>query len=746
MLESLVESCPDTMRIWQSSQRSVSAYDVVDVTVRLVSSKSTAQPQWLRVAASTGTPTELQAGRQLIGPLSDQAPALFAKCQSASGPSEEYLATHFVQDVRWDDVRCSPCPAGARCRGLPWEAMTNQAGWQRTEWDPLGLTFIRCPRADACPVQPASRGITTAGGMLDQTLMPSSHIDPSGEWRAHFHGTESGGARTQVCQSGRTGHLCQRCEPGWTRSPGNVCSTCASPAVQWLSLFGGLLLGAILLGYMIRTTLKGTAEAVNQGTAIKSYVALNKLLFTHLQQIAIAASFPMNWPPFLLRMFAVFDSSASVSQDLVSVDCMQWHSSAFVAGTATQLLLPLFIIAVLAIIWSTVAAIRLQPCACLSARCGTAASSKPHRSEIQSTAIATRDEVIPSVVLPGTDSLMQHNPLNRQGAANLSPPQMGRSRSLSHAKTTSAMRLAARRRSMVAAAGLGHGRRASGTPASTGLIVSALVGSFLLHLSLTKTSLGTLTCVQLAPGKYYLLGDFNISCSSEEWTPLAAIGMCGLLLYGVGIPFSSWALLWKHRDDLRIARIKARYGFLYMQYKPRAWYWESVTLMRKVGLAVIAVLLATQGTGVQVMCSIALLVGSLVVHLIALPHVDERLNMLEAGSLAVAVATLAGGAVLVDAEAPAAWTAATSVVIVLLNTLFIAAAVGALVYFLYTDKGLRKRAMTSMKALKKRATSTHLPGRTSNTGAPSGPASVQNASAALCAEVRGGNGERTESP
>jgi len=142
-----------------------------------------------------------------------------------------------------------------------------------------------------------------------------------------------------------------------------------------------------------------------------------------------------------------------------------------------------------------------------------------------------------------------------------------------------------------------------------------------------------------------------------------------------------------------------------MQYKPAAWYCESVTLMRKVGLAVIAVLLATEGTGVQVMCSIALLVGSLLLHLMAAPHLDERLNGVEAGSLVTAVATLAGGAVLVDDAAPLPWKQAVSVVIVLLNAAFIAVAVALLLWDVLHDAQVRDMAAATMLGIKSAASS-----------------------------------------
>ena len=278
-------------------------------------------------------------------------------------------------------------------------------------------------------------------------------------------------------------------------------------------------------------------------------------------------------------------------------------------------------------------------------------------------------------------------------------------------------------------------QRKAGTPAVTGLVVSILVCGFLLHLSLTKTALSTLTCVQLAPGRPYLLGDLDIACSSQEWGSLLAVGTTALLGYGLGIPLGSLALLWHYRAQLQRAHIKARYGFLYMQYKPQAWYWETVTLMRKVGLAVIAVLLATEGTGVQVMCSIALLVGSLMLQLIALPHLDKRLNMLEACSLVVAVATLAGGAVLVDEKAPAAWREVCSVAIVLLNAVFIATVVGFLLWYALNDASLREAAVASMRRVKSQAGT--LVKRSSSMSTSRGGSSASKGSTVLVPAVPG---------
>jgi len=359
----LAALCPALLADWQQGDERI-----VDVTVRSVDASASSVPRWLVLAASTDGSDDSLTGRRSVS-----AAVLFPRCQSAPGPTEQYLATQHIASGRWKVSVCVVCPEGARCRGLPWEAMTNQPGWQRAEWDPLGLTFLPCETAAACPVQRAGFSLPTALQHSSNGTLPSAFLDSSGEWApmagqgtgGDLTGSSSGGG---VCDAGHTGHLCKRCAGGWSRAAGGTCAPCAAPALQWLSLAGGLLLAAALLGYMIHTTLQGTAEAVATDAPIKPYVALNKLLFSHLQQIAIAASFPMKWPPLLLSMFATFDTSASMSQDLISVDCFQWSESAFTAGTITQLLLPLIVLCVLCAVWGSVAAVRVW--------CGSGASGR----------------------------------------------------------------------------------------------------------------------------------------------------------------------------------------------------------------------------------------------------------------------------------------------------------------------------------------------------------------------------------
>merc|ERR1711903_369239 len=100
-----------------------------------------------------------------------------------------------------------------------------------------------------------------------------------------------------------------------------------------------------------------------------------------------------------------------------------------------------------------------------------------------------------------------------------------------------------------------------------------------------------MTCDEIA-GKRLLVGDYDVDCDDPANTGwIYGMGLSGLLLYGAGIPLGSFIVMWRRRARLSEASIRRKFGFLYVTYSAEAWYWELVILLRKVGLAVIAVML-----------------------------------------------------------------------------------------------------------------------------------------------------------
>ncbi len=754
---------------------------LIDVTVLAVPQA----PLWVAVAASTAVddPT-------FDGPFSSPAGPLFQQC---SGPARmetggQYLATQHISRVAaneningaWHNVLCESCPLGAVCRGLPWEAIIPAPGFAVAEWDPLGMTFLPCVRAESCPKRshppvPAAALTYLCEGMycgafehsrraLQTPSLPASRADRQG-WAmppqplpaAFVHGEwtpqtpldeDLGGANSTVgdgahsvvspawqhgtqCSRGYAGRLCAACLAGFTRAAGDTCVQCPSAAQMWFAALGGVALGIVVLCYLIKTALDGGGENNN-----KPYVALNKLLFTHLQQIAIASTFPMQWPAALRNMFAVFDASTSVSDTLFSVDCFQWGSSSFVATAYMQMLLPWIVLGCICTFWT------LRLC---FIRQGSRFSAHDHRSgvlDLQPAGAVPANPPLHQRVRATsppssrcTDATMSSNPLIRGGTANAlakpmpltrhealaapesgTPPRPSGTASIGDGPAAAAgggapgapahrqlhtggaphagTRIAGAKKRFRRA---GHSNLAnvaeSAVTESTrsSMVVSVLVACFLLHLGLSKAALSLITCTELAPGRRFLAGDVNVPCSGSQWSHMQGIGITGALLYGAGIPAIGGGLLWSHRRTLQSEDTRRTYGFLYITYSPGRWYWETIIALRKVLLATVAVLLQPQGVGVQSTAALLLLMGCLFAHERCQPYATPLVNAAESGSLLVMLCTLAAGGALVDTATSDSIKETLTVTILMLNACFLCVICALLVLNMSRDSSLRRK-------------------------------------------------------
>ena len=143
--------------------------------------------------------------------------------------------------------------------------------------------------------------------------------------------------------------------------------------------------------------------------------------------------------------------------------------------------------------------------------------------------------------------------------------------------------------------------------------------------------------------------------------------MPGLLVYGIGIPVASFLLLFRQRASLHKPELQERYGFLYLPYRQKFWFWESVVVLRKFCLALCSVLLSTSGVGFQISLTVIMLVISLVLHDHALPFRERFINSLETASITCSITTLAGGAALIDSSSSLVARQFVSIVIVVIN-------------------------------------------------------------------------------
>ena len=98
-----------------------------------------------------------------------------------------------------------------------------------------------------------------------------------------------------------------------------ICEKCADPSVQWLSsLFGVIIVSAAVTAIIIVALKNDPRKRVGKQAV---YVAVMKILLSHLQQTGLVASYELKWPSAMEGLFAVFDVVSSVGDNVLSLQC-----------------------------------------------------------------------------------------------------------------------------------------------------------------------------------------------------------------------------------------------------------------------------------------------------------------------------------------------------------------------------------------------------------------------------------------
>ncbi|KAL6760624.1 hypothetical protein V8C86DRAFT_1057288 [Haematococcus lacustris] len=119
------------------------------------------------------------------------------------------------------------------------------------------------------------------------------------------------------------------------------------------------------------------------------------------------------------------------------------------------------------------------------------------------------------------------------------------------------------------------------------------------------------------------------------------LGVPGLLLIALGIPVvSAWFLALNRHRLYTDKQLKACWMFLYADYIPSCFYWESIVMFRKVAISSAMVFLAVSDVGVQVSTGAIIVLLFLALQLAAEPYSNRLLNRLEMSSQGVVLTNL----------------------------------------------------------------------------------------------------------
>ena len=163
--------------------------------------------------------------------------------------------------------------------------------------------------------------------------------------------------KTEECEVGYIGNLCNKCARGFNRTGKTECTPC--PVNLWITyvvMFAGLFVAAGIAVVLIRMTINGSKKK-------KARMSIMMKIFTsYLQLVSLASSFKLNWPETVLEMFAVQETISSPGDQLISIECvMDKHANGddiissldmYYKKLLFFLLLPIFAAIVPCIFWS----------------------------------------------------------------------------------------------------------------------------------------------------------------------------------------------------------------------------------------------------------------------------------------------------------------------------------------------------------------------------------------------------------
>lgn len=142
----------------------------------------------------------------------------------------------------------------------------------------------------------------------------------------------------------------------------------------------------------------------------------------------------------------------------------------------------------------------------------------------------------------------------------------------------------------------------------TRFVSSLVIIVFLIHPTITQYMIDVFNC-QDFDGDARLMGDLQVVCYEGMHRIMAYfVAAPCLLLWGIGIPAATWVLMNNEKERLTTVAAREKFGFLYNGYKRETFYWEIVTMYRKITCIAVSVFMNRIGLVVQALVLLILLV------------------------------------------------------------------------------------------------------------------------------------------
>jgi hypothetical protein len=176
--------------------------------------------------------------------------------------------------------------------------------------------------------------------------------------------------------------------------------------------------------------------------------------------------------------------------------------------------------------------------------------------------------------------------------------------------------------------------------ALNGSLLATMIIIFMTHPTVSRQVFNVFNCVDL-DGTLYLVEDLSVECNEQDpqyllWKQISFIA---LFAFCLGVPIYGFILLYFLRHKLKLPSTRSRFGFLYIGLNPSVYYWEMLTILRK--LSIVYCVVFIKGKSVhQVFAALWVIQLSMIGHLFMRPYEAELAQRLELASLFSGFVTL----------------------------------------------------------------------------------------------------------
>ena len=176
------------------------------------------------------------------------------------------------------------------------------------------------------------------------------------------------------------------------------------------------------------------------------------------------------------------------------------------------------------------------------------------------------------------------------------------------------------------------------------IIGSIAVQLFFFQPSLIRYNFSMFNCIELNSGEYYLTQDMSIECwKTEHLIYSLTVVIPSILIWCISIPIILVIILYKNKSKLSNIEEKLKYGFLYKGFIPNRYYWEFLTLLRKMLIISCSVFLSNISVTLQALVAFIIILSAYILQQKYEPYALSQLNQMESKSIIVSAVTIYSG-------------------------------------------------------------------------------------------------------